>query len=230
MTPLEDALGYVFRDRQLLETALTHPSQAHELDGSRGNERLEYLGDAVLDLLIAHLLYEAHPDWHEGDLTRARAALVNQRALASRARALELGRFVRLGRTEQRTEGSTKASVLANACEALLGAIYLDGGLEAAREAVRRLFGEALSDAPQRDAKTELQEWAHATFQRTPAYRTVGDSGLDADEARFTVEVRIGDETWGRGVGRSKRSAERAAAGAALERRGAVEEAAGPDA
>jgi ribonuclease-3 len=216
---LEAALGYAFRDASLLEAALAHASWAHERDGSRGNERLEYLGDAVLDLAVAHLLCEAHPDWHEGELTRARAALVNKRALAARARALELGLFVRLGRTEQRSGGARKDSVLANALEAVLGAVYRDGGLGPALALTRRLFGAAIAEPPRRDAKTELQEWAHATFRRTPAYRTVSDSGTEDDEIRFTVEVRIGDRAWGRGVGRSKQSAERAAAREALARR-----------
>jgi ribonuclease-3 len=219
---VEAALGYAFRDPDLLATALAHPSYAHERDASPGNERLEYLGDAVLDLVVARLLYDAHPDWTEGDLTRARAALVNKRALAERARFLDLGRFVKLGKTEQRSGGADKDSVLADCFEALLGAIYLDGGLGSAVELARKLFAEAVAVAPRRDAKTEFQEWAHARFQHTPTYRTVVDSGTDDDDERFTVEVRIGDEAWGRGIGRSKRSAERAAAEAALARASAV--------
>jgi ribonuclease-3 len=218
---LEAALGYAFRDRLLLETALSHPSWSHEADGSRGNERLEHLGDAVLDLAVAHLLYRRHPEWPEGLLTRSRASLVNQRALASRARDLDLGRFLRLGRTEQRTGGARKDSVLANACEALFGAVYLDGGLGPALELAERLFGAAIAQPAGRDAKTELQEWAHAALQTTPSYRTVGDSGTEDDPERFRVEVRIGGEAWGQGVGRSKRSAERAAARAALVKRDA---------
>ncbi len=216
---LEQALGYRFGDAGLLETALAHPSYAHEQDGSRGNERLEYLGDAVLDLAIAHLLFLEHPDWPEGDLTRARAGLVNQRALAEQARALALGSFVRLGRTEQRSAGENKDSVLANCLEAVLGAVYLDGGLEPALAVTRRLFGAVVVETPRRDAKTELQEWAHAEYRVTPSYVTVEDTGTEDDAERFTVAVSIGSERWGTGVGRSKRLAERAAAQAALARR-----------
>ncbi len=219
---LEDALGYAFLDPELARTALAHPSWANEVDGSGGNERLEFLGDAVLDLVIAHALYAAHPDWAEGELTRARAALVNQHALAEVARTLGLGRHVLLGRTERRSAGEDKDRVLANCLEALIGAVFLDGGFEAAALILRRIFGSAIEAGGAdggRDPKTEFQEWGHAKFRITPNYETVGDSGTDDDAQRFTVEVRIAAETWGRGSGRSKRSAERAAAQAALARR-----------
>jgi len=216
---LERALGYAFRDRALAATALSHPSHAHEADGSRGNERLEFLGDAVLDLVTARLLFEARPDWTEGELTRARAALVKKATLADRARALGLPELVRLGRTEQRTGGEQKDSILANALEAVIGAVYLDGGLEPVFDVVRRLFGDALEQEDAgRDAKTALQEWAHAAQQQTPSYETVCDTGVENDEERFTVVVVVGGETFGRGVGRTKRAAERAAAEAGLRR------------
>lgn len=214
-------LGYEFADRALLELALTHTSYSHEDDGGRGNERLEFLGDVVLDLVISQILYEVHPEWDEGDLTRTRAGLVNQKSLAEQARNLELGRFVKLGRTETRSGGSEKASILANCFEALTGAIYLDGGLAPLEEFVRRVYGSALArDAvrQRRDAKTEFQEWAHARFQQTPRYETVGDSGANDDDARFEVEVSIGADAWGRGLGRAKRIAEGAAAAEALKR------------
>jgi ribonuclease-3 len=219
-------LDYEFADRALLDTALSHTSYSHEDDGGRGNERLEFLGDAVLDLVVSQILYEVHPEWDEGDLTRTRAGLVNKRSLAERARSLELGRFVKLGRTEMRSGGSDKDSILANCLEALIGAIYLDGGLASVEAFMRRVYGSALaSDAvrQRRDAKTEFQEWAHARFQQTPRYETVGDSGADGDEARFAVELSIGADVWGRGVGRSKRLAEDEAAAAALEKCAAEE-------
>jgi len=219
---LEERIGYAFREPALLETALSHPSYANEIDGSRGNERLEFLGDAVLGLVIARLLYDAHEDWHEGDLTRARAALVNGESLTRRARALGLDGLVKLGRTERRSGGEPKERILANCFEALVGAVYLDGGLEPVVALARRVFGEDVSaegPLPRRDPKTELQEWAHATRQETPRYRTVVDTGAEADAERFTVEVALGDEVLGRGIGRSKRSAELAAASAALARR-----------
>ena len=216
---LSESLGHVFGHRDLAATALAHPSYAHEVDGSRGNERLEFLGDAALDLVVAQLLYELHPEWSEGELTRARADLVNKERLAARARALGLDRLVRLGRTEQRTGGRDKDSVLANCFEAVIGAVYVDAGLGAVTSVVRRCFGSALAESgAHRDAKTAFQEWSHARFRATPGYRVTHDSGVENDERRFTVEVGIGDETWGTGVGRTKRAAERAAAAAALVR------------
>lgn len=217
------AVGHAFDDRQWLETALSHASYAHEQDGSRGNERLEFLGDAVLDLLIADILFAAHPDWDEGELTRTRAGLVNQRALATRARALGLNQWVKLGRTERRSGGSEKDSILADCFEALVGAIFLDGGLAPAMEFVRREFADGLMRGAARDAKTEFQEWAHTRFSKTPDYQTVGDSGTDDDDRRFTVEVSIDERIWGRGVGRTKRAAEREAAVVALDRRAKFE-------
>jgi ribonuclease-3 len=214
---LEASIGHRFADASLLETALVHASRAHEMGAGRGNERLEFLGDAVLDLVAAQLLYEAHPDWAEGELTRARAALVNGSALADCGRKLALGEFVQLGRTEQRSAGEQKDSILANCFEALVGALYLDGGLEPVEALARRLFGAVVERAAPRDPKTEFQEWAHARFRCTPTYRTTADSESENDERRFTVEVCIGEEVWGRGVGRSKRVAEQNAARAALE-------------
>ena len=213
---VDEALGYPFRDRVLVETALSHASYAHETDGSRGNERLEFLGDAVLDLLIAELLFEEHPGWSEGELTRARAALVNRGALAERARAIDLGRFLKLGRTELQSGGDAKDRVLADCFEAVVAAIYLDGGLDPAMSFAKRCFGDSLAGRPTADAKTELQEWSHAALQRTPSYATVVDSETEDDDERFTVEVSIGGKRWGVGVGRSKQLAERAAARDAL--------------
>ncbi len=214
----ESVLGCSFQDRELLDRALTHASFAQENDGDRGNERLEFLGDAVIDLVIARLLYDDHPDWNEGDLTRARAALVNRGALAECARRIDLGRHLRLGRTERLSAGEGKDRILADGFEALLGALYLDGGVEAVELVVRRLFGEIIHRGPTPDPKTEFQEWAHRRFKLTPSYHTSHDSGTDDDEERFTAEVRVEGEVWGSGVGRSKRLAERGAAEAALVR------------
>ena len=218
---LAEAIGYEFKDPALAELALSHPSYAHELDGSRGNERLEFLGDAVLDLVVSELQFQLHPDWSEGDLSRSRAALVNKDALAERARSIGLDRFVKLGRTERRSGGQHKDSVLANCLEAVIGAMYLDCGLTVVRAWVEETFadGFAAGSTPERrDAKTRFQEWAHARLQATPDYRTTCDSGVENDEERFTVEVVVDDEIWGVGAGRSKRVAERAAAQAAIER------------
>jgi ribonuclease-3 len=216
-----EALGYEFEDRVLLELALAHTSYSHEEDGGRGNERLEFLGDAVLDLVVSEILYAVHPEWDEGDLTRTRSGMVNQKSLAEQARSLGLGSFLKLGRTEMRSGGADKDSILANCFEAVVGAIYLDGGLASVEGFVRRVYGAAFSsDAVRqgRDDKTEFQEWAHARFRQTPRYVTVSDSAANDDDARFRVEVSIGDEVWGRGEGRSKRVAEREAASAALNR------------
>jgi ribonuclease-3 len=218
---LEASLGHRFADGALLEMALTHPSFAHEHGSSVSNERLEFLGDAVLGLVVAHLLYEAHPGWREGELTRARHALVNMRSLASLARELSLGRYVRLGRSELRSGGDEKDSILSDLFEALLGAIYLDAGAGPIEALVRLRFGAALASGappPARDPKTELQERAQARYHCVPTYHDVSDTGVENDEGRFAVEVRIGDEAFGRGVGRTKRGAEREAATAALQR------------
>jgi ribonuclease-3 len=165
------------------------------------------------------LQFRAHPDWDEGDLTRARASLVNKSALADQARVLGLDRFILLGRTERRSGGQQKDRVLANCLEAVIGAMYLDSGMSVVREWVKRVFTEAVTaDASprERDVKTRVQEYAHATQRLTPQYRTLSDSGMENDDERFTVEVLVGEEVWGLGVGRSKRLAEHAAATVAI--------------
>ena len=210
---LEELLGHRFHDPELSITALSHPSYSYEIDGSRGNERLEFLGDAVLGMWVAELLYEAHPEWEEGLLSRARAALVSGRALAQRARALDLGAFLLLGRTEVASGGRDKESILANAFEALAGAVYVDAGADAARELVERLFGEDIRNSRAlQDPKTAFQEWAHAEHRTTPQYALLADNGIENHADRFCVKVRVGEETYGTGVGRTQRAAERAAA------------------
>ncbi len=218
---LEASLAYGFKDRSFLATALAHPSYSNEHGGGRGNERLEFLGDAVLDLAISDLLYRANPDWDEGDLTRARAALVNKNALAQRARELDLGRFVLLGRTEQRSGGATKTSILANVFEAVAGALFLDGGLDPVYQLAERSFAADLACGRavlERDAKTRFQEWAHTALGDTPRYRLLNDHGDTAGGERFEAAVEIAGEVWGQGVGRSKRDAEQAAARIGLGR------------
>ena len=222
-TPVDEiaaCTGYRFVDAALLEVALTHPSAAYERDRSGGNERLEFLGDAVLDLAVACLLFTHHPDWREGELTRARAAIVNTRSLARRARHLGLGVLMRLGRTEQKSGGERKERVLANLFEAIVAAIYLDGGMDPVGVLIERVFGGEIKSGAllERDPKTRFQEWTHAQLRETPRYRLVRDSGVDDAEDRFTVAVAVADGCWGEGVGRSKRIAELAAAGAALLR------------
>ena len=216
---LEGLLGHRFRDPELSITALSHPSYSYETDGSRGNERLEFLGDAVLGMWVAELLYEAHPEWEEGLLSRARAALVSGRALAQRARDLDLGDFLLLGRTEVASGGHDKESILANAFEALAGAVYVDAGAEAAREFVERLFGDDIRNSQAlQDAKTAFQEWSHAEHRLTPEYALLADNGIENHADRFRVEVRVGEEAYGSGVGRTQRAAELAAAEDGLAR------------
>jgi ribonuclease-3 len=201
-----------------LAQALTHPSRANE-DGAPAdsNERLEFLGDAVVDLVVAELLMAAHPRATEGELTHARSEAVNGHALAEKARALELGGVIRLGRGEARSGGAEKASVLANAFEAVVGALYLDGGFEVARAFLEREFGEELGEAARtvRDPKSRLQAKLHASGDARAEYVTVAESG-PAHAREFEVELRIADTVRGRGRGRSKQSAEQAAAREAL--------------
>lgn len=229
-----ERLGLPVRDLDLLEQALVHSSWLHEHpDAAPGhNERLEFLGDAVLGLAVARLLYAAYPEWPEGHLTRARASLVNASALAEKARHLALGRHARLGRTEQRGGGAEKERILANLFEAVIGALYLDAGLEPVVALVEREFRAELAAgdaAHARDPKTRFQEWAHAAYQRTPRYRAEGDSGVEDADDRFRVVVELDGEVWGRGSGRTKRAAERAAAREALARAEARDEAGAGD-
>ena len=221
---LEAALGYRFVRRALLEDALRHSSYANERSSQQAtrvedNERLEFLGDAVLAIVVAHALYRAQPEWREGELSRALHALVEGRSLVKLARCFELGSAIRLGSTERASGGQEKASILENAMEAVVGAIYLDGGLDAATSFVEAAFGEALTAdaAPvRRDPKTEFQERVMADEGRFPEYRVVTDSLVEGDEERFTVEVVLHAKPLARGVGRTKRAAERLAAADAL--------------
>lgn len=215
---LEARLGHTFADRGLYARSLTHPSAAHEEDGSRGNERLEFLGDAVLDLIISRVLFERHPDWHEGMLTRARARLVNKDSLAARAREIDLGAAIRLGKTEHQSRGHEKDSVLANAFEAVVGAFYLDAGLDRVSEFVTAHFAALLeeSDVAAADPKTAFQEWSHAHENATPRYTMLEDRGDEGGDERFRVAVEVLGDVRAEGVGRTKRAAERVAAATAL--------------
>ncbi len=217
---LEARIGYRFRDRTLLETALTHTSWLNEAaaPGRTDNERLEFLGDAVLALVTSDLLMAQLPDAAEGELSRARAALVSEGGLARAAAVLDLGRFVRLGRGEEKTGGRGRPSILANALEALLGAVYRDGGLEAARGIAARLFQPELGDVQRYarlDFKSRVQERAQALWQATPVYEVVGVTGPDHDK-RFEVVLSIAGRPWGQAIGRSKKEAEQSAAAVAL--------------
>ncbi len=217
---VERRLGYRFQSRELLERALTHRSWASERgDPSAGNERLEFLGDAVLDLLVSELLMEADEKADEGALSRGRAEAVNTGALAQQAKELKLDEAVRLGRGEARSGGRSKPSILANVFEAVVAAIYLDGGHEAARVFVRRVFGDLATGEvrPRGDAKTHLQEQLQAEGFALPRYETTATRG--PDHAReFDVRVLLGERVLGLGTGPSKQRAEQAAARDALEK------------
>lgn len=220
---VERALEHRFGDPSLLETALRHSSHAHELGGGPSNERLEFLGDAVIGLVVAHELFLAHPEWEEGDLTRALHRVVEKGALADLARRLDLGDAIALGKTERSSGGAEKTRILGDAMEAVIGALYLDAGLEPVRALALRAFAEAFAaGAPRvgRDPKTELQEAVIAPDGELPVYVLEEDSGVEGDDDRFTVSVSIGGDLAGTGVGRSKRIAEREAAAEALARLG----------
>ncbi|GAA2779507.1 ribonuclease III [Saccharopolyspora taberi] len=220
--PLMEALG-VELDAELLTLALTHRSYAYENGGLPPNERLEFLGDAVLGLVITDRLYNEHPDLPEGQLAKLRASVVNMHALAGVARALGdggLGEYLLLGRGEELTGGRDKASILADGLEAVLGAIYLQHGIDVARTVIHHLFQPLLTEAPQRGAgldwKTSLQELTAAAALGVPEYR-VEEQGPD-HRKEFSAFVAVAGETLGKGDGRTKKEAEQKAAEAAWRR------------
>ena len=217
---LEARIGHRFADRELLARALTHRSYANESrdPAIADNERLEFLGDAVLDLSIGHLLLTAHGEADEGELSRLRAELVSEPSLASLAQELALGDCLLLGRGESRSGGRTKESLLANTLEALLGAMFLDAGYAVTESAVRRWFGPALhaNAAPAGlDYKTRLQEWLQAQRRQRPEYQLVAMSGPD-HQRRYVAEVLVAGAMLGRGEGTTKKRAEQEAARQAL--------------
>lgn len=221
LAELEAALGHEFDDRELLDRALCHSSYANESEGVASNETMEFLGDSVIGLAVSHILFEAKPEWREGELTRALHGIVEGRSLAATARRLELGRFLRLGRTERQSGGEDKDSILGDAMEAVFAALYLDAGLGAVTRLARRLFGDSLSaDAPRvgRHPKMRFNERVMQRRGSVPRYRTVGDSGVEDDDQRFEVAVEVDGEEVARGSGRTKRAAERQAAEHADER------------
>ena len=219
---LEARIGYRFRDRGLLEHALTHKSKAHE-DPSGGvidNESLEFLGDAVLGLVIADALCRMFPSSSEGHKSKVKAMLVSTTSLAQLAERLELGEHMILGRGEEKTGGRRKQALLADTCEALIAAIYLDGGLEPARQFIVRELADALEQSGRpdyfgRDHKSRLQEALQALGQPLPHYRVAGEAGPE-HRKMFHVEVIVGGQVLAQGIGRTKKDAEQEAAKAAL--------------
>jgi ribonuclease-3 len=219
---LQDRLGYVFRDRALLQLALTHPSVAHEHNAAlETNQRLEFLGDAVLQLVLTRELYEKFPAFDEGPLTKARAKLVNRRTLAERARHLAIGEHLIVSRGEELHGGRERPSALADTYEALLGAIFLDGGFEAARDFILRefqaAFGGLLVIPILENPTGELQELLQAVSPEAPQYHVVSATGPDHDRI-FECTVHHAGAELARGQGKSKKAAESEAALAALTR------------
>lgn len=222
LTVLQQAIDYRFAEPALLLEALTHKSYSNESQGAAPcSERLEFLGDAVLDLVIGAAAFVAYPELPEGELTRIRAELVNEKSLAVVARQLGIGPCLRLGRGERRSGGERKDSLLADAVEALFGAVFSDGGFEAARQVILPLFAERLELAARRqydlDFKTLLQEESQRRYGRAPAYRLLQAEGPDHDPT-YIVEVSVDGTASGRGEGRTKKAAEQQAAAAALAR------------
>jgi ribonuclease-3 len=229
---LQEILGHRFGDVERLRTALTHRSYANERPeaGHSDNERLEFLGDAVLDLVVGHMLMEAYPELSEGQLSVTRSQVVSEDGLSEIAYHLGLGRFIYLGKGERRSGGQNKPSILADALEAVIAAVYLDAGFDAARKLVARLFASSVDTVEMTgfyDHKTRLQELAQARLKATPVYRVVGHSGPDHAKM-FEVCVEINGHEWGRAIGSSKKRAEQlAAANAAFLLAGADLEAMG---
>lgn len=226
LAPLERRLGHRFADRALLQRALTHRSRAHE-DGSgpdSTNESLEFLGDAVLGFVIADLVFREFPEADEGQKSKVKAALVSSAALSRMAEALDLGRYLLLGRGEQKTGGRQKPVLLADTCEAIIAAVYLDGGLEAARHLILRESAGLLEDARATglaaagagDFKSALQEYLQARRQPPPVYHVAAQTGPDHDK-RFMIEVYAAGSLVAHASGRSKKDAEQQAARAALD-------------
>ena len=216
VSELYPVLTYTFRDSALLENALTHRSV-----GSYNNERLEYLGDSILNFIIASELFQCLPDAAEGDLSRMRANLVNKAALAEIANRLHLGDFLNLGAGELKSGGYRRDSILADALEAVFGAIFLDGGYESARTLIRKLYSVELDNLPDADAlkdpKTRIQEYLQARGQPLPIYELINTRGKSHDQV-FTIECSIENhDKKTQGVGASRRKAEQLAAQAMLE-------------
>ena len=223
MQPLESRIHYKFRNSLLLAEALTHPSLAYESQKKNfDNQRMEFLGDAVLQLVVTEELYKMFPDFPEGQLTKLRARVVSRRALAHFALAIQLGDYVLLGKGEEATGGRRRASTLADAFESLIGAVYLDSGLAPARELILRLFeseiGQMAICPDERNPKGELQEVLQAIHSEAPAYRVIGESGPDHRRV-FQSEVFWCGKVLAAGKGKSKKDAEARAAAEALRAR-----------
>lgn len=221
MKTLEEKIGYSFRDRSLLENALTHSSYAneHHLGSISSNERLEFLGDSVLGMIVADHLYRTFPDLPEGDLTRIRANLVCEGSLVLVAKEWDLGRYLKLGKGENACGGRSRPSILADAVEAVLAAVFLDGGLAHDRDIIQRFLLDRMEQVNRasRDHKTYLQELVQRKSGQVLSYELIGESGPDHNKT-FQMQVLLNGQPIGQGTGHSKKEAEQAAANAAIER------------
>ncbi len=218
MDKLEETIAYEFHDKGLLMQALTHSSYSNEQkQGNRENyERLEFLGDAVLELVSSEYLFHAHKTIPEGELTKRRASMVCEPSLAFCAKDLELGMYMRLGKGEESTGGRTRESIIADGMESLIGAIYLDSGMEEAKKFIYRFILNDLEDKQLfYDSKSNLQEVVQGNFKDELIYELAGESGPEHNKS-FTVRVRLGQEVWGEGTGKTKKAAEQKAAYQAL--------------
>ncbi|MBE6015150.1 MAG: ribonuclease III [Lachnospiraceae bacterium] len=215
---LEDKIGYTFKNFKHLRRSMTHSSYANEyrIQKIYNNERLEFLGDAVLEIVTSDYLFATYPNHREGDLTKMRASIVCEQTLALAANDIDLGSYILLGKGEEKTGGRHRASVVSDAMEALIGALYLDGGLESAKAFITKYI---LKDIKNKqlfyDSKTILQEVVQSDYTGELVYEVIGEMGPDHDK-RFIVEARVGDEVIGTGHGRTKKAAEQEAAYNAL--------------
>ncbi len=216
ISELEKRIGYKFKNIELLTEALTHKSSKQ----SKNNERLEFLGDAVLDLIVGEYLYEKFPDVCEGDLSKLRASLVNEKGFEKLAKLIDLGKYIFLSGAEENNKGREKASILSNAFEALIGEIYLESGIEKAKEVSLNLLFEAYPkidlESIFKDYKTTLQELTQATIGGTPKYVVASSSGPD-HQKEFIIAVEIGDKEIAKAKGKSKKEAQQSAAKLAIE-------------
>jgi ribonuclease-3 len=214
---LEKETGYTFKDPGNLVLALTHSSYANEKKaaGLKSNERLEFLGDSVLNIVTSDYIYRNYPELHEGEMTRTRAAVVCEASLMRCAERIRLGEYLFLGKGEENTGGRTRSSILSDAFEALIGAIYIDGGISAARRFILRYMEDIYQDIDRqnefRDYKTMFQEIIQKQSDQKISYRILDESGPDHDKT-FTAQVLVGNEPYGEGKGRSKKEAEQNAA------------------
>ncbi len=218
---LEERIGHSFAELALLESALTHISALSGKSRAGSYQRLEFLGDHVLGLVVSEMLFRAFPKADEGELSRRLADLVRKETCAEIARVIDLGAVIKLGTSEANSGGRRRTAILADVCESLVGAVFLDGGYPAAATVIERLWGERMRAPthPLRDPKTVLQEWAQGRGLPTPLYREVERTGPHHDP-EFRVAVVLPDLTPAEGTGRSKRAAEQAAAAALLAREG----------